>query len=233
VTRSGKKTVRFTRVVERSGQPHVHTLWVAPEKDPELKRARETNRVMVLERSGGTAKTDVGAVGFDPVRDKGAQLLIFPKSLKPFEDARVIGIKFDLLEQPEVIAATGDESRSKHSGAAGQRRETRATSEADDAHDADGGHTSAQNETKLAADHEGDADHEHVRAARGDRSTAPSRPPSKQARREKKSDDGPEKPPPSVGPLLREVHAAMKELERGKAVAAYHRLERAVAKAEK
>jgi hypothetical protein len=95
VARAGQKTVRFTRVVERSGKPHVHTLWVAPEKDAELQRALEAHRVMAVEPAGTAGKTDLGVVGFAAREHQGAQILIFPKSLKPFEGARVVGVKFD------------------------------------------------------------------------------------------------------------------------------------------
>lgn len=98
------KTVRFTQVVERSGKPHVHTLWIEPERDPEFKRARDAHRVMTVGRSGAE-KTDTGVIGLDPARARTGQLLVFPKSLQSFAGARVIGIKFDLVEQPKGVAA--------------------------------------------------------------------------------------------------------------------------------
>jgi hypothetical protein len=111
VARAGKKTVRFTQVVERSGQPHVHTLWLPPEKDPELKRAVKAHRVMTVESGAASGKTDVGVVGFDPARKNPTQVLIFPKSIKAFDGARVVGIKFDLVEQPK-FATVGELQRS-------------------------------------------------------------------------------------------------------------------------
>jgi hypothetical protein len=105
VARAANKTVRFTRVVERSGRPHIHTLWLPPDKDPEFKRAREAHRVMTLEQTPGGGKADFGIVGFDAKHDHGGQFLIFPKSIKPFEGARVVGVKFDLVEQPKLAPA--------------------------------------------------------------------------------------------------------------------------------
>src|SRR4051812_14282521 len=99
------KTVRFTRIVERSGQPHVHTLWLPPDKDPELKHAIAGHRVMSIVRSTRGGKTDSGVVGFD-ANERNAQLLIFPKSLRAFEGAHVVGIKFDLVEQAKLARAT-------------------------------------------------------------------------------------------------------------------------------
>jgi hypothetical protein len=97
------KTIRFTQVVQRAGRPEVHTLWLPPEKDPELKRAQKTHRVMTLAR-GGAAKTPVGTVGFDVKHAAAGQLLVFPKSLARFEGARIVGIKFDLIDEPPVVA---------------------------------------------------------------------------------------------------------------------------------
>jgi hypothetical protein len=213
VARSGAKTVRFTRVVERSGQPHVHTLWLPPDKDPELKRAREAHRVMTLETRPNGAKTDVGHVGFDDQPGANEQFLIFPKSLKPFEGARVIGIKFDLVEQPKLAPA----QRARR--VAPRRRKSTPTS------------------------HPARADREE--RAR----TAPESPPAAEPKREpvrtpspapvrtsappaaSKRTEPPEKPKPSPAhaALIREVRAAMKELHRGQAVAAYQRLEHALA----
>jgi hypothetical protein len=105
------KTVRFTQVIKRSGRPRAHTLWLAPDKDPELARARKADRVMTVGASGAAGKTDMGVVGFEPGKHEDAQFLIFPKSLKPFDGARVVGIKFDLIDQPKPVPATPDKKR--------------------------------------------------------------------------------------------------------------------------
>src|ERR1051325_717313 len=99
----GRKTVRFTELVKRAGEPHAHTLWVAPKDDAELQRAIAAERVLTVKRG---ASTDAGLVGFDVSGKEPAQILIFPKSLKAFSGARVVGIKFDLVEQPKFASAT-------------------------------------------------------------------------------------------------------------------------------
>ena len=77
----------------------MHTLWLPPDKDPELQRAQKAHRVMTIEPGSSGSKADAGTVGFE--RDaKLGQFLIFPKSLKPFDGARVVGIKFDLIAEP-------------------------------------------------------------------------------------------------------------------------------------
>jgi hypothetical protein len=82
----------------------VHTLWVPPKKDPDFKRALEAHRVMTLEQTPGGGKADFGTIGFDEKHETG-QFLIFPKSLRSFEGSRVIGVKFDLIEQPKLAPA--------------------------------------------------------------------------------------------------------------------------------
>ena len=96
------KTIRFTQLVQRAGRPAVHTLWLPPEKDPELRRAQKAHRVLTLARHGA-AKTPVGTVGFDAKHPADGQLLVFPKSLARFEGARVVGIKFELIDEPPVV----------------------------------------------------------------------------------------------------------------------------------
>ena len=100
---SHRKRIRFTNVVARSGTPHAHTLWVSPEKDSELKQALKANRVMTIVQTAGGGKADYGTIGFDRTHAQGAQILIFEKSLRIFEDAKIIGIDFDLVEQPTKV----------------------------------------------------------------------------------------------------------------------------------
>jgi hypothetical protein len=89
------KTVRFAEVVAHSGQPALHTPWLDPAKDPNFRRAIKDERVMTVHEENVGARKDYGAVGFHP---KGhAQYLIFPKSLKRFAQARVVGVKFELV----------------------------------------------------------------------------------------------------------------------------------------
>ena len=90
------KTVRFSDIVKRSGQPESYTLWVAPNKDAEFRRALKAHRVMTVHQETVGTKSDYGTVGF--TGDKSASLLIFPKSLTSFEGKRVVGIKYELLK---------------------------------------------------------------------------------------------------------------------------------------
>jgi hypothetical protein len=87
-------TVRFAKVIEACGKPDIHLLLIEPAKDKALQAAIKSDRVMTLhQQSGGT---DHGVVGFEQGRSR--QFLVFPKPLKPFFGQRVVGIKYELLE---------------------------------------------------------------------------------------------------------------------------------------
>ena len=87
--------VRFTVVVEQSGNPEVYLLLLDPKKDEHFQTALKANRVMTIQQAGG--KTNFGTVGYAP--GPRAQVLIFPRRLRIPPDAHVVGIKFDLLDQ--------------------------------------------------------------------------------------------------------------------------------------
>jgi hypothetical protein len=81
-------------VVEAAGKPEVHLMLVDPARDPTLQRAIRTNRVMTLHQAARGA--DYGVIGF--AKGVRGQILLFPRSLKPFAGIRVMGIKYDLLK---------------------------------------------------------------------------------------------------------------------------------------
>jgi hypothetical protein len=88
------RTKRFADVVEAAGKPEVHTLWQKPAQDRHLQSEIKNNRVMTIQKSEGGS--EFGMVGFK--EKKGASYLIFPKSLKRFEDNRIVGINWDLVK---------------------------------------------------------------------------------------------------------------------------------------
>lgn len=91
-------TVRFSKVIEACGKPDIHLLLIDPAKDKTLQAAIKSDRVMTLYQQSGS--TDHGIVGFEQGRSR--QFLVFPKSLKPFNDQRIVGIKYELLEDAPV-----------------------------------------------------------------------------------------------------------------------------------
>jgi hypothetical protein len=87
-------TVRFLKVLEACGKPEIHLLLIDPAKDKTLQAAIKSDRVMTLyQQSSGT---DHGIVGFEQGRSR--QFLVFPKPLKSFLGQRIVGIKYELLE---------------------------------------------------------------------------------------------------------------------------------------
>ena len=88
------KTKRFTDVIEAAGKPEVYTLWQKPAQDRHLQSEIKNNRVMTIQKS--EAGSEFGMVGFK--ESKGASYLVFPKSLKRFENNRIVGINWDLVK---------------------------------------------------------------------------------------------------------------------------------------
>ena len=89
------KTARFAQVVEKAGRPEVYTLWQKPAQDRHLQSQIKNHRVMTIQTSD--AGTEFGIVGFK--ERKGATYLVFPKSLKRFDDKRIVGINWDLVKR--------------------------------------------------------------------------------------------------------------------------------------
>jgi hypothetical protein len=87
-------TVRFSKVLEACGKPDIHLLLIDPAKDKTLQAAIKSDRIMTLyQQSSGS---DHGIVGFEQGRSR--QFLVFPKPLKSFLGQRIVGIKYELLE---------------------------------------------------------------------------------------------------------------------------------------
>ena len=88
------KTMRFAQVVEKAGRPEVYTLWQKPAQDRHLQSAIKNYRVLTIQKSDGG--TEFGMVGFK--ERKGASYLVFPKSLKRFENKRIVGLNWELVK---------------------------------------------------------------------------------------------------------------------------------------
>jgi len=87
-------TVRFSKVIQACGKPDFHLLLIDPAKDKTLQAAIKSDRVMTLYQQSG--ETDHGIVGFEQGRSR--QFLVFPKPLQAFQGQRIVGIKYELLE---------------------------------------------------------------------------------------------------------------------------------------
>ena len=89
------KTARFSEVIENCGKPHIYTLWQKPSADRHLQAQIKKNRAMTILKS--ESETDFGIVAFKESRE--ARYLIFPKSLQPFAEKRIIGIDWALVRE--------------------------------------------------------------------------------------------------------------------------------------
>lgn len=102
--------VRFSQLVARAGRPAVHLTLVDPRQDPALHRLDRAGRVVSIPRHHRGAGADYGVVGFVP--EPGAQILVFPKSVKRAAGKRIVGLDFDLLAEAPAVT-TGPLPRRK------------------------------------------------------------------------------------------------------------------------
>lgn len=94
-----ERKIRFGDLVRSSGRPQITTLWTDPSKDRCLATAINQNRVLTVLEGKGQQK-DYGRLGFE--RQPHALYLVFPRPLPKLGEVRVIGINYQLLEQPLV-----------------------------------------------------------------------------------------------------------------------------------
>ena len=92
------KRLRFGDLVRNSGRPQVVTLWTKPEENRALTDAVKKNRVLTVIQEPG--KRDCGMIGFE--LKPGALFLIFPRPLPREQNARVVGINYQLVQEPVV-----------------------------------------------------------------------------------------------------------------------------------
>jgi hypothetical protein len=93
-----EKKVRFGDLVRSSGRPQTVALWEKPENNPALARAIKQNRVLTVVQEVG--KKDHGLIGFQVL--SGAVYLVFPRPLPKEPNARVVGLNYQLIEEPPV-----------------------------------------------------------------------------------------------------------------------------------
>jgi len=97
------KEVRFAQLVASSGKPETFALWSDPKKNPAFMKAVKGNRVLTLVQEPTSKRKDFGQIGFHP--QPFATYLIFPKRLLAEPGARVIGLKYEMIEEPAVAPA--------------------------------------------------------------------------------------------------------------------------------
>ena len=107
------KTAKFSEVVNLCGEPSIYLSWVNPGRDKTLKRALAEHRVMTLHQELHGGKKDFASVGL--LKDRHAQVLVFPKSLRRFSERKVIAIDYSLIAKDQLSSEVVQS----------QRRETR------------------------------------------------------------------------------------------------------------
>lgn len=90
--------IRFTELIKASGKPEAVSLWTDPRRNTQFMRAVKQNRVLTVIQEPGSKRKDFAEIGFRRVRH--AAYLVFPKRLPAEPKARVIGIKYDLVDEP-------------------------------------------------------------------------------------------------------------------------------------
>src|SRR6476619_6395042 len=93
------KTRRFGDLVRESGRPEVATLWTEPKKDRAFSKAIRENRVLTVESNPTSKHKDFGRIGFHQVH--GGIYLVFPKALPKDTDSRIVGINYQLTDEPQ------------------------------------------------------------------------------------------------------------------------------------
>ena len=95
------KVLRFAALVKTCGHPQTVTLWTKPENNPALMKAVRENRVLTVIQKSSSHRKDFGLIGFQP--HQFALYLVFPKRLPKADDhATVVGIRYDLIEEPDA-----------------------------------------------------------------------------------------------------------------------------------
>lgn len=90
--------IRFSELVKQSGRPEPKSLWTDPKADRQFARAIRQNRVLTVVQEPSAKRKDFGEIGFR--QGPHASYFVFPKPL-PSEKAKVVGIKYDLVEEVE------------------------------------------------------------------------------------------------------------------------------------
>ena len=97
---SSMRTVRFSDLVKHFGPAHLVTLWTDPKADKTFMRAVDENRIITIALQNVGTHKDFGVVGFDP--KPSATYIVFAKPLSAANGTKVIGMKYELLEEAPV-----------------------------------------------------------------------------------------------------------------------------------
>lgn len=114
--------MRFRDLVKTAGRPEPKALWTDPKNDRDFMRAVKQNRVLTVVQE--SKKKDFGELGFH--QGQGSLYFVFPKPL-PAQQGKVIGIKYDLVEEGEPKDAVSPEELRRGAKRGKHRLEKRET----------------------------------------------------------------------------------------------------------
>ena len=214
------KTARFETIVQKKGTPETYLAFSDPAKDRGFQAAIKSGRVMTVFQDGVGQRSDHGEIGYYPGHSR--QFLIFPKSLKAYAGGKVVGIKYELLDNSEgdsrPVTKTTSTPASKTGGPVSK------------------GHSQAKPQVRIKASKAPKAP--KVPKA-PEASKAPKVPKVHKAPKASKASKAPKhsnvldfpspaKAETSAADLKKFIRQAMKLLEDGKAVAAFNLLKKAL-----
>jgi hypothetical protein len=209
------KTTRFSQVVAKSGKPEVYLTLIAPAKDRHLQSAIKAHKVMTLRQDNAGSKVDRGEIGFEEGPER--QYLIFPRSLQRFTGQKVVGIKYDLITEPEIsksqLAPPAREKKKRHLKPARSKPVARALATALSSGGEESGHAPAGGERSDNRAGAVPMSHKQRQAAK----------PQIRRKREGTSKDIRQAAQrDEITAIKKLVLKAMSDLEKGKAVAAFN-----------
>jgi hypothetical protein len=94
-----EKAIRFGDLVRSAGRPQTFALWTAPKENRSLTQAIRQNRVVTVVQEPTGKRKDFGLIGFH--EGPHSSYLLFPRRL-PQKEGRIIGLNYDLIEEPSV-----------------------------------------------------------------------------------------------------------------------------------
>jgi hypothetical protein len=94
-------TVRFTEILMQGGKPKLYLPLADPQTDRAFTKAEREDRVVTLKQIPTGNRKDFGVVG--ALREKYVSYLIFPKRLTSYAGKRVVGIKYDQVDEETSI----------------------------------------------------------------------------------------------------------------------------------
>src|ERR1044071_6275623 len=95
------ETVRFTEVLKACGKPRYYLPFANPRTDKTFTKAERERRILSLKQSPTGHQKDYGIIGV--LRERHVAYLIFSKSLSRFAGKRVVGIRYDQLDDADSL----------------------------------------------------------------------------------------------------------------------------------